>query len=223
MNTMNIAEGDFKALDLDEDSRFLLEDAYQAVTKANRWGYLRRPDVPGTRPCEHCNGQNCKGRTVNASGDRCWCVDQCRICRGKGFSEQGFMFSSASELREIDLYMEYGGHSGASYGWTLRNMEVIAKKGWPAFVAMVGVKPDSPDSTGPVAVLTNLVSTAKVMDSAINEAMAKKTMDPLAFAKSLQANPEVRKEIPDIDAQVSAIQQFSEGKMSYAEMRSLCG
>lgn len=47
MTTNTVNEGDFKSLNLDSNSIMMLEDAYQAVTKANRWGFLRRPDVPG--------------------------------------------------------------------------------------------------------------------------------------------------------------------------------
>jgi len=48
-------------------------------------------------------------------------------------------------------------------------------------------------------------------------------MDPLAFTQMLQANPQIRAVIPDIDEQASAMKRFAEGKLSYAEMRSLCG
>lgn len=43
---------------------------------------------------------------------------------------QGFMFSNHPNLARIDKEMKYGGHSGSSYGWTMRQMESIAKIGW---------------------------------------------------------------------------------------------
>ena len=43
--------------------------------------------------------------------------------------KDGFMFSSAIELAVINAAMKYTGHSGASYGWTMRQMEAIAKEG----------------------------------------------------------------------------------------------
>lgn len=42
----------------------------------------------------------------------------------------GFMFSRHDNLDRIDKEMKYGGHSGSSYGWTMRVMEDIAKRGW---------------------------------------------------------------------------------------------
>jgi hypothetical protein len=72
----------------------MLADAYQAVTKADMWEYLRLPSTPG---------------------------------------KDGFMFSSDIELAAINSEMTYSGHSGASYAWTLRQMEAIAKGGWEAY------------------------------------------------------------------------------------------
>ena len=43
----------------------------------------------------------------------------------------GFMFSSHPNLTEINKHMKMlDDHSGASYGWTMRQLESIAKKGW---------------------------------------------------------------------------------------------
>ena len=47
---------------------------------------------------------------------------------------KGFMFSNHPNLDRINNAMKYGGHSGSSYGWTMRMMEYISKKGWQAFV-----------------------------------------------------------------------------------------
>lgn len=46
----------------------------------------------------------------------------------------GFMFSDAPELRRLDARLEPMGHSGASYGLSLRAMQYIAKRGWGEFV-----------------------------------------------------------------------------------------
>lgn len=51
----------------------------------------------------------------------------------------GFMFSPRPEgsiLRQIDraLHESYGGHSGSSYGCTMRNMQGIARLGWEDYV-----------------------------------------------------------------------------------------
>lgn len=46
---------------------------------------------------------------------------------------KGFMFSNHPNLDIIQKNMNYGGHSGASYGWTMRTMQELAKKGWKDF------------------------------------------------------------------------------------------
>ena len=53
----------------------------------------------------------------------------------KTFNETSFMFSSHPLISTITENMEYKGHSGASFGWTMRNMESIAKEGWDAYAA----------------------------------------------------------------------------------------
>ena len=45
---------------------------------------------------------------------------------------RGFMFSRHPNLERINAAMLYTDHSGSSYGWTMRVMESIAKKGWDA-------------------------------------------------------------------------------------------
>lgn len=47
--------------------------------------------------------------------------------------KDGFMFSKDIELAMINAEMKYQGHSGASYAWTMRQMEAIAKGGWSAW------------------------------------------------------------------------------------------
>lgn len=43
---------------------------------------------------------------------------------------EGFMFSPAIELAVINAEMTYQGHTGATYAWTMRQMESIAKGSW---------------------------------------------------------------------------------------------
>ncbi len=55
----------------------------------------------------------------------------------KNFNDESFMFSSNPLVRTISANMEflgYTGHSGASFGWTMRTMEYLAKKGKDAFI-----------------------------------------------------------------------------------------
>ena len=53
--------------------------------------------------------------------------------------EGGFMFSSdprtSQTVGEITKADAYKGHSGSSFGWTIRNMQKIAKSGWKAYYA----------------------------------------------------------------------------------------
>ena len=52
-------------------------------------------------------------------------------------ANKGFMFSTPPDkLKEINKAISdrYDGHSGSSYGWTMRHMESIAKKGWDDYV-----------------------------------------------------------------------------------------
>jgi hypothetical protein len=183
--TNTVKEGDFQSLKLDDWDREMLDDAYKAVTKANRWGFLRRADVPGPK---------------------------------------GFMFSEWPEMKDIDTHMEYSGHSGASYGMTMRAMEFIAKNGWDAYVQQVGVKrvasvaTATPSTTSPIV---NLVARATAIDNFM--ATNPPTDNLTDFANAIQHNPAMRESIPDIDQQADALRRFAEGKLSYFEMRSLCG
>lgn len=45
----------------------------------------------------------------------------------------GFMFCNDQELAQISQCMQYTGHSGGSFAWTMRVMELIAKEGWERF------------------------------------------------------------------------------------------
>lgn len=80
----------------DASSRYMLENAYQAITASEGWDYM------------------------------------------KSFNEESFMFSSNQMTRIIMTKMEelgYSGHSGSSFGWTMRCMEFLAKHGKDAFFA----------------------------------------------------------------------------------------
>jgi hypothetical protein len=99
---------------------------------------------------------------------------------------KGFMFSQHPNLDKINAAMKYQGHSGSSYGWTMRQMEYIAKHGWTLFE------------------FTNKNAKTVVKVS------------PLHVA-------EAYRHVPGFEGQADAMKKFSEGKMTYAEMRSLCG
>ena len=45
--------------------------------------------------------------------------------------DEGFMFTSHPLIHKINSELRLlGEHSGSSYGWMMRTMEFIAKKGW---------------------------------------------------------------------------------------------
>lgn len=92
---------------------------------------------------------------------------------------KGFMFSKHPNLDRINAAMKYGGHSGSSYGWTMRTMEAIAK--------------------GKLVI------------------PEKKEVTLMEFAEV------VCQGLPDGKEQFEALKKFSEGKLSYSEMRALCG
>lgn len=57
----------------------------------------------------------------------------------RNFQGQSFMFSDDPMIGEISKNMVslgYDGHSGSSYGWTMRCMEHLAKNGKDAFLSM---------------------------------------------------------------------------------------
>ena len=54
--------------------------------------------------------------------------------------KDGFMFSTDQELVTLQKFIKYDGHSGASYGMTMRVMELIAKMGWEGFCSVTRKK-----------------------------------------------------------------------------------
>lgn len=107
---------------------------------------------------------------------------------------KGFMFSDHPNLEKINAAMKYGGHSGSSYGWTMRQMEYIAKHGWTLF-----------EFTRRNQNLTTVLRNVKNNDPS-----------PLDIAEASRG-------VPGFEGQADAMKRFSEGKMTYSEMRSLCG
>lgn len=47
----------------------------------------------------------------------------------------GFMYSDHEFIKKISSAMEYDGHSGSSFGWTMRIMQRLALDGWDTFLA----------------------------------------------------------------------------------------
>lgn len=109
---------------------------------------------------------------------------------------KGFMFSEHPNLNRIRSAMKYEDHSGGSYSWTMRTMETIAKNGWESFY--------------------NEIQDQK-RKNAEKKAARIQSLNPYQVAR------ELRGVLPDGDQQFEAMKRFSQGTLSYAEMRSLCG
>lgn len=175
----------------------MLEDMDTAITKANLWDWMKTYEPE----------------------------------EGKGF-----MFSRHPNLDIIQANSKYGGHSGGSYAWTMRMMEELAKKGWNQFrlerLAYKRVK-----DTGEYKHLEMLYEECIYkenkgakwyeleMENMIQREVQKiETEEKLAkFPTLLEFAEGMRDKLPDGEQQYQAIKQFSEGKMTYAEMRGLCG
>ncbi len=259
-NTMNYTApftapfGDFTSEGTWDDSSVeMLSDMFQAVNRTpNGWTTLARDDVPGTRLCVHCRGAK------TCAGTQCWCQNICRVCEGEGNMECGFMFdthpdpSVAATIKQIDANIKYDGHSGSSYGWSIRSMESIAKRGWKSFMLrrrLSKLRDERHDreitmnhyrflkdeevklnrmirdtelehKQDPMKTFMNHV---RAVDSFISTTTPAVLSDLHHFADAIQSNPVMRATIPDIDDQADALRRFADGKLSYAEMRSLCG
>jgi hypothetical protein len=72
----------------------------------------------------------------------------------------------------------------------------------------------------PTESVTPLVAPATAVDNFIASAPTNSLTD---FADAIQKDAGMRAQIPDIDRQADGLRGFAEGKLSYSEMRSICG
>ena len=94
---VKITDAEFNYNIYDKNNRIMLKNAYQAITNAEAWDWM------------------------------------------KNFQGESFMFSNDVMIGKISRNMVtlgYDGHSGSSYGWTMRCMEHLAKNGKDAFLTM---------------------------------------------------------------------------------------
>ncbi len=117
---------------------------------------------------------------------------------------KGFLLSRHPNLERIDSAMKYGGHSGSSHAWVMRQMEYIAKNGWDSFCALRNFHRQNEMADQRNAKVLSNVSDVNILN-------------PLRVAELL------RDKLPDGEQQYGAMKKFSEGNLSYAEMRALCG
>ena len=131
MTSASVNFGNFSALNIPQDDREMIESGFKAVSSVDGgWTVLAREDVPGRRACLYC-GEAFERRPT------------CKICEGEGTVERSFMFDAGQHpdpdvAKTIGLITQavsdgYGGHSGASFGMTMRILERIAKDGWDAY------------------------------------------------------------------------------------------
>lgn len=119
---------------------------------------------------------------------------------------KGFMFSTHPNLDRINKSMKYEGHSGSSYAWCMRIMERIAKDGWdPVYNEYLRQKKK------------------EEVQKEINSIKKKISDSSSEITNALQLAEVLQDSLPNGKEQYEAMKQFSQGKMSYAEMRALCG
>ena len=120
----------------------------------------------------------------------------------------GFMYGKCKDTEtqskiEAAILQRDGGHSGASFGLTVRVMQLIAKKGWEAFIrrSWPSYNP-APAGTPPSSNILSEFDT---------------------FIQNIEKDSVARATIPDFEEQLNGLKQFSKGEISYFEMRSRYG
>ena len=121
--------------------------------------------------------------------------------------EGGFMFSKDPFIETISSHVDKAGligHSGSSYGWTMRQIESIAKNGWDSYASLriESIKKDEEDERVRKAAATK---------------PARYFNDPFFNAA---------REVPHFNAQIEEAEKLAEsqgGNLSYAQMRSIMG
>ena len=134
----------------------------------------------------------------------------------------GFGLDNHPNLTRINNAMKYGGHSGASYGWTMRQMEYIAKHGWTLYEFKIRQQKRKEEEDlnrkRDKEVVNVMVQASETAAGLIAKAFRDNNgvVNPLTIAEASRG-------VSGFEGQADAMKKFSEGHMSYAEMRSLCG
>lgn len=136
---------------------------------------------------------------------------------------KGFMFSEHPNLDRINNAMKYDGHSGSSYGWTMRQMEYIAKHGWDLFEFTVREEKRKQERDRNERKANEMAKVLFLSNETTREIFAEAMQKSNGNPTPLDVAEAGRNRLPDGEQQYDAIKKFSEGNMSYAEMRSLCG
>lgn len=129
-------------------------------------------------------------------------------------ANQGFMFSLAEGKRkEIDAAIEakYPGHSGASYGITMRNLQYIAKIGWDAYAKEKLAKYGRPKA--------ELKEFLDMISPATKDVKEDTALTPEQKREKFLALPTDM----SLDEQAKALRELGDVPMSYYEMRMRFG
>jgi hypothetical protein len=167
--------------------------------------------------------------------------------------EEGFMFVKTPPVKMNEIEKAVidadSGHSGSSYGWTMRQMQYIAKNGLDAFNALheskdlkkklqlleeenarlrASLAAPKKDLTREEKILLEEYSetnTAHPLTAALSNlgTLAENLSTAGVTQPTLLDIAEASRGIPGFEGQADAMTRFAQGKMSYAEMRSLCG
>ncbi len=130
--------------------------------------------------------------------------------------DQGFMFSlSTGKRKEIDEAIEnrYPGHSGASYGCTMRAIEFIAKNGWEAYVDVLRKNGPPPSTKDEFTQFLNVISPSTKdikLDTSLTPEQKREKFLALPHDMTL-------------DEQAKALRELGDVPMTYFEMRSRFG
>ena len=74
-------------------------------------------------------------RYVKDAYDAMIMAEQMELMKAEPEAGKGYMFSSDKRYELIHKHMNFlGEHSRSSYGWTMRQIQFIAQKGWTAYV-----------------------------------------------------------------------------------------
>ena len=64
-------------------------------------------------------------------------AEQIELMKEEPEADKGYMFTSDERYELIHKHMQFlNEHSGSSYAWTMREVQLIAQKGWTVYVNM---------------------------------------------------------------------------------------
>jgi hypothetical protein len=134
-------------------------------------------------------------------------------------ADQGFMFSLPTGKRlDIDnaVSNRYPGHSGASYGCTMRVLETIAKEGWETYAKRMLDKYGPPP---PSSSKTELTQFLDLISPSTKDCKPDTTLTPEQKREKFLALPTDM----SLDEQAKALRELGDVPMTYYEMRSRFG